>query len=77
MTVGKVRMWFDPRWEEPGPALLGRFRRRAVGQGWTDEEVDRVMLDPAVLTSYDALVRELQFWVIPTPTDPPNEPEDR
>ncbi|MBX9622565.1 MAG: hypothetical protein K2X82_02010 [Gemmataceae bacterium] len=70
MTVGKVEMWFDTRWEEDGPALLGRFRRRALAQGWTVEEVNRFVYRAAV-NGYDDLARELAFWVIPTP--PPTE----
>ncbi|MBX9579620.1 MAG: hypothetical protein K2X87_04865 [Gemmataceae bacterium] len=66
MTTGTVRMWFDPRWEEDGAALLGRFRRQARLQGWTTEEVDGFVYEAAV-NGYDHLVRELEFWVVPTP----------
>jgi hypothetical protein len=49
--------------------LLGAFRRAAHGEGWTDEEVNQVII-PAAAKGYEEVLRVLAMWTI----DPDDQP---
>lgn len=61
-NVRRIRLSLE-RLDENGRALLGAFRRAAESEGWSNREIDSVVIRAAMAGDYHDAVRVLREYV--------------